>query len=98
MTRSSHRREEQRRIPVDDCALHCKVHDMTNHSTRCWVPRELRVAPRLDAAVPAPQAPEDRYALLVNPFYPKDPHASFGKHVLTPTLALTSVAGATPAH
>jgi radical SAM superfamily enzyme YgiQ (UPF0313 family) len=38
-----------------------------------------------------------KYALLINPFYPKDPHASFGKHVLTPTLALTSVAGATPA-
>ena len=35
--------------------------------------------------------------MLINPFYPKDPHASFGKHVLTPTLALTSVAGATPA-
>jgi radical SAM superfamily enzyme YgiQ (UPF0313 family) len=33
---------------------------------------------------------------LVNPFYPKDPHASFGKHVLTPSLALTSIAGATP--
>jgi radical SAM superfamily enzyme YgiQ (UPF0313 family) len=37
-----------------------------------------------------------RFALLLNPFYPKDPHASFGKHVLTPTLALTSVAAATP--
>jgi radical SAM superfamily enzyme YgiQ (UPF0313 family) len=36
--------------------------------------------------------------LLVNPFYAKDPNASFGKHVLTPTLALTSLAGATPAH
>jgi radical SAM superfamily enzyme YgiQ (UPF0313 family) len=33
---------------------------------------------------------------LINPFYPKDPHASFGKHVLTPSLALTSLAGATP--
>jgi radical SAM superfamily enzyme YgiQ (UPF0313 family) len=33
---------------------------------------------------------------LINPFYPKDGHASFGKHVLTPTLALTSVAAATP--
>jgi radical SAM superfamily enzyme YgiQ (UPF0313 family) len=33
---------------------------------------------------------------LINPFYPKDPHASFGKHVLTPSLALTSVAAATP--
>ena len=37
-------------------------------------------------------------ALLVNPFYAKDPRASFGKHVLTPTLALTSIAGATPPH
>jgi radical SAM superfamily enzyme YgiQ (UPF0313 family) len=37
-----------------------------------------------------------RHALLVNPFYAKDPHASFGKHVLTPTLALTSLAAATP--
>lgn len=35
--------------------------------------------------------------LLLNPFYPKDPNASFGKHVLTPTLALTSIAAATPA-
>jgi radical SAM superfamily enzyme YgiQ (UPF0313 family) len=34
--------------------------------------------------------------LLVNPFYPKDVHASFGKHVLVPSLALTSIAGATP--
>ena len=37
-----------------------------------------------------------RTVLLINPFYPKDPHASFGKHVLTPTLALTSFAAATP--
>jgi radical SAM superfamily enzyme YgiQ (UPF0313 family) len=36
--------------------------------------------------------------LLLNPFYPKDPHASFGKHVLTPSLALTSIAASTPAH
>ena len=41
---------------------------------------------------------EPRYALLINPFYPKDPHASFGKHVLTPTLALTSFAATTPQH
>lgn len=60
-----------------------------------WIPREMRVAPPLDPAVrPGPARP--RYALLLNPFYPKDPHASFGKHVLTPTLALTSVAAATP--
>lgn len=31
------------------------------------------------------------------PFYTKDTHTSFGKHVLTPSLALTSVAAATPA-
>ncbi|MCY3017449.1 MAG: radical SAM protein [Planctomycetota bacterium] len=37
-----------------------------------------------------------RMALLINPFYRKDPHGSFGKHVLTPTLALTSIAAATP--
>ncbi len=41
---------------------------------------------------------EPRTALLINPFYPKDPHASFGKHVLTPTLALTSFAATTPSH
>lgn len=40
--------------------------------------------------------PRQRTALLINPFYPKDPHASFGKHVLTPTLTLTSIAAATP--
>ena len=57
-------------------------------------PRELREAPRLDPEL-WPGPPEPRHALLLNPFYPKDPHASFGKHVLTPTLALTSVAAAT---
>lgn len=54
-------------------------------------------APLLDSAPPAgPRQP--RYALLINPFYPKDPNCSFGKHVLTPTLALTSFAATTPAH
>jgi len=53
--------------------------------------------PLLDAAiVVGPIQP--RYALLINPFYPKDPNASFGKHVLTPTLALTSFAATTPEH
>lgn len=62
---------------------------------RRWVPRSMRVAPPLDAIRRAgPITP--RRALLINPFYPKDPNASFGKHVLTPTLALTSIAGATP--
>ncbi|HEV2615595.1 MAG TPA: radical SAM protein [Candidatus Acidoferrales bacterium] len=54
-------------------------------------------APLLDPAIVAgPIKP--RYALLINPFYPKDANASFGKHVLTPTLALTSFAATTPEH
>ncbi|MEM9189650.1 MAG: radical SAM protein [Myxococcota bacterium] len=58
------------------------------------LPADMVVPPRLR---PGPGgAVEPRRALLINPFYPKDPHASFGKHVLTPTLALTSIAGATP--
>jgi radical SAM superfamily enzyme YgiQ (UPF0313 family) len=62
---------------------------------RLFQPRGMRIAPPLDPML-YPRRPTRRYALLINPFYPKDPHASFGKHVLTPTLALTSVAGATP--
>src|SRR6476660_4465753 len=59
------------------------------------IPRALREPPRLDPGA-SPKSFTPRYALLINPFYPKDPHASFGKHVLTPSLALTSIAGATP--
>ncbi|HSM12649.1 MAG TPA: radical SAM protein [Thermoanaerobaculia bacterium] len=62
---------------------------------RHFWPRAMRIAPRLDPA-PRPAVPERRRALLINPFYAKDPVASFGKHVLTPTLALTSIAAATP--
>jgi radical SAM superfamily enzyme YgiQ (UPF0313 family) len=51
--------------------------------------------PFLDHSLSAPPV-QPRYALLINPFYPKDPHASFGKHVLTPTLALTSFAATSP--
>ena len=62
-----------------------------------WHPTEMAHAPVLDSyAPPAPLEP--RYALLLNPFYPKDPQASFGKHVLTPSLALTSIAAAAPSH
>jgi radical SAM superfamily enzyme YgiQ (UPF0313 family) len=61
-----------------------------------WLPRGMTTPPPLDPAAPVPPRAR-RHALLVNPFYAKDPHASFGKHVLTPTLALTSIAGATPA-
>jgi radical SAM superfamily enzyme YgiQ (UPF0313 family) len=58
-------------------------------------PRAMREPPPLDHALRV-AAPTPRHALLINPFYRKDPHASFGKHALTPTLALTSVAAATP--
>jgi radical SAM superfamily enzyme YgiQ (UPF0313 family) len=62
-----------------------------------WLPREMTTPPLLDpAAESGPVLP--RYALLINPFYPKDPNASFGKHVLTPTLALSSFAATTPPH
>ena len=57
----------------------------------------MRRPPLLDHSATATPIAR-RTALLINPFYPKDPHASFGKHVLTPTLALTSIAGTTPAH
>jgi radical SAM superfamily enzyme YgiQ (UPF0313 family) len=58
-------------------------------------PDPMKVPPALPSrsrGIPVP-----RTVLLVNPFYAKDVHASFGKHVLTPSLALTSIAGATPA-
>ena len=59
-----------------------------------WLPPEMTTPPDMNTVRAG--AMESRYALLINPFYPKDPHASFGKHVLTPTLALSSLAGATP--
>jgi radical SAM superfamily enzyme YgiQ (UPF0313 family) len=62
-----------------------------------WIPREMLQPPWLDPTESAGGV-EPRYALLINPFYPKDANASFGKHVLTPTLALTSFAATTPAH
>jgi len=76
-----------------------------------WIPPEMTTAPALDAkgrggadllvrpgSATTADSVAPRYALLINPFYPKDANASFGKHVLTPTLALTSFAAATPAH
>src|SRR5215475_596335 len=62
-----------------------------------WCPADMICAPRLDSAARGGPV-QPRYALLINPFYPNDPNASFGKHVLTPTLALTSFAATTPAH
>src|ERR1041385_8020631 len=60
-----------------------------------WIPPEMLHPPKLDSGAHS-LAVQPRYALLINPFYAKDPHASFGKHVLTPTLALTSFAATTP--
>ena len=62
---------------------------------RGWAPAAMTVAPALETRMPAGSL-EPYYALLINPFYPKDPNASFGKHALTPTLALTSFAATTP--
>ena len=55
--------------------------------SRRFLPHEMVEPPRLDSTAPPL---ERRRALLIDPFYPKDPPASFGKHVLTPTLALGS--------
>src|SRR5436309_3255990 len=64
-------------------------------SYRPWTPPEFLMAPRLDRCMKVSSI-RRRHALLLNPFYRKDPHASFGKHVLTPSLALTSIAASTP--
>jgi radical SAM superfamily enzyme YgiQ (UPF0313 family) len=64
---------------------------------RRWIPSEMTTPPTLDPFAGGASI-ERHYALLINPFYPKDANASFGKHVLTPTLALTSFAATTPAH
>ena len=62
-----------------------------------WIPREMIAPPALDRKEQAGPV-EPHYALLINPFYSKDANASFGKHVLTPSLALTSFAATTPEH
>lgn len=59
------------------------------------LPRDMRIAPPKKAPQ-NPGPPKKGTALLINPFYAKDPHSSFGKHVLTPSLALTGIAAASP--
>lgn len=59
-----------------------------------WHPPEMQTAPAIDQLRPGPV--ESRYTLLINPFYPKNPHGSYGKHVLTPALGLTAIAAVTP--
>ena len=67
--------------------------------------RQISQAPRIPhefvepppwPALSARARPSRGEIVLVNPFYPKDPNGSFGKNVLTPSLALTSIAAATP--
>lgn len=55
----------------------------------------MKVAPAINYQKPVYPL-KKKEVLLVNPFYPKDPVSSFGKHVLTPTLALTSFGSNTP--
>jgi radical SAM superfamily enzyme YgiQ (UPF0313 family) len=70
---------------------------LTRSAKPRWRPAEMTYPPVLDHEIPGGRV-RARYALLINPFYPKDPFASFGKHVLTPSLALTSFAATTPDH
>ncbi len=62
---------------------------------RRYLPKSMCAPPELPS-ITSSATVKRKYALLVNPFYPKDPRASFGKHVLTPSTALTSIAAATP--
>lgn len=61
------------------------------------IPAEMSRPPLLDPEISGGPV-RARSALLINPFYAKDANASFGKHVLTPSLALTSFAATTPGH
>lgn len=62
---------------------------------RRYYPKAMHIAPAINHEKKGGKLKKN-YCLLVNPFYPKDPVSSFGKHVLTPSLALTSFAAATP--
>jgi radical SAM superfamily enzyme YgiQ (UPF0313 family) len=73
------------------------VSSVTGSRSQRFIPADMAIAPALPQPVPG-RPPKALLALLLNPFYAKDPRASFGKHVLTPSLALTSIAGATPDH
>ena len=43
-------------------------------------PRDMLIAPALPA-IRSDVSVQRRLALFINPFYPKDPRASYGKHV-----------------
>jgi hypothetical protein len=67
------------------------------HSTHRppWYPLPFREAPDLPAT-PSPDPQAAGKVLLINPFYSKDSFSSFGKRVFNPSLALESIAAATP--
>lgn len=52
-----------------------------------WLPRTTRIAPKLDPARESGPV-RRRYALLINLFYSKDPHATFGKQVLSESVEI----------
>lgn len=71
-----------------------RIEPLRIRTSRYW-PEPMREPPALPE--PRPETVAGRTALLVVPFYPKDPHGSFGKHVLTPAQTMTSLVAATPA-
>ena len=65
------------------------------YAFRPHAPTSMTRAPALPHYRNAPP-PSPRHALLIAPFYPKDPYGSFAKHVLTPAVTMSALAGATP--
>jgi radical SAM superfamily enzyme YgiQ (UPF0313 family) len=63
---------------------------------KTFIHKKMTRPPILDDRLP-PKQPRKRDVLLLNPFYPKSPLSSYAKHILTPSLTLTSIAGATSA-
>ena len=51
-----------------------------------FFPPSMDQPPELDRRRTCPP-PTPRTALLISPFYRKDPYGSYAKHVLTPSLA-----------
>src|SRR6185503_10543334 len=65
--------------------LRDRVMGRRTQGRRVAAPADMVVAPALGPLRQKRLPVKNLYALLVNPFYPKDPRASYGKHVLTPT-------------
>ena len=63
---------------------------------RLWIPKEMQHAAPLTADAVA-EPPRRRYALLINPFYPKDPHASYRKARADAVTGVDEYRGRNPA-